>query len=150
MEQQLGVLLNAKLDEFEQGLSSEASAEVQCDHSRFRSEADAIMQQLLALNKYIAEHEQYAHTLCRSTYLGLLIVSIAFKLPHMEAAHGHVAPLHQLLASVCLQPALMGAACTVLDMLCEDVSKQPCCSTIAGPQRRQKQELGFVCQCCLP
>lgn len=58
MEQQLGVLLNAKLDEFEEGLAAEASAEVQCAHSRFRSEADSIMQQLLALNKYIADHEQ--------------------------------------------------------------------------------------------
>ena len=58
LEQQLGVLLNATLDDFEEGLSAEASAQVQCDHSRFRSEADSVMQQLLALHKHIADHEQ--------------------------------------------------------------------------------------------
>ena len=60
MEQQLGALLNTKLDDFEQALSGRLSAEGQCDPSRFRSEADAIMQQLVALNQYIADHEQYA------------------------------------------------------------------------------------------
>lgn len=71
LEQQLGVLLNAKLDEFEQGLSGEASAEVQYDNTRFRSEADSVMQQLLALTKYIADHEQYALDSlppCKSTH----------------------------------------------------------------------------------
>ena len=58
MEQQLGALLNSKLDDFEQALAGWPSAEGHCDAPRFRSEAESIMQQLLALNQYIADHEQ--------------------------------------------------------------------------------------------
>ncbi|DBA77071.1 TPA: hypothetical protein ACH3X1_009658 [Trebouxia sp. C0004] len=58
LEQQLGVLLNAKLDEYEESKSRGKSAELGHEHDRFRSEADAIMQQLVALKKYIDGHTQ--------------------------------------------------------------------------------------------
>ena len=58
MEQQLGALLNTMLDDFEQALAGQPSAMWQCHPSRFRSQADSIMQQLLALNHYIADHER--------------------------------------------------------------------------------------------
>lgn len=56
LEQQLGVLLNAKLDEFEDSKARGKSTELRHEHARFRSEADAIMQQLVALKKYIDSH----------------------------------------------------------------------------------------------
>ena len=58
MEQQLGALLNTRLDDFEQALAGRPSAEGHCDAPGFRSQAGAIMQQLVALHQYIAEHEQ--------------------------------------------------------------------------------------------
>ncbi|DBA69844.1 TPA: hypothetical protein ACH3X2_012558 [Trebouxia sp. C0005] len=58
LEQQLGVLLNAKLDEYEESKSRGNSAELGHEHHRFKSEADAMMQQLVALKKYIDGHTQ--------------------------------------------------------------------------------------------
>ena len=56
LEQQLGVLLNAKLDEYEECLMGDSDQQAVREHARFRSEADAIMQQLVALKKYTADH----------------------------------------------------------------------------------------------
>ena len=59
LEQQLGVLLNAKLDEYEESRScGSGDKQAQCDLARFRSEADAVMQQLVALKQYITDHTQ--------------------------------------------------------------------------------------------
>ena len=58
LEQQLGVLLNAKLDEYEESRSRGNSAELGHEHDRFRSEADVMMQQLVALKAYINDHTQ--------------------------------------------------------------------------------------------
>ena len=56
LEQQLGVLLNAKLDEYDESKSRGNSAELGHEHDRFKSEADNIMQQLVALKNYINDH----------------------------------------------------------------------------------------------
>lgn len=58
LEQQLGVLLNAKLDEYEDSKSAGSSVELGHERDRFKSEADAMMQQLVALKKYINDHAQ--------------------------------------------------------------------------------------------
>ena len=58
LEHQLGVLLNAKLDECEESKGRGNSSELGHEHARFRSEADAMMQQLVALKKYINHHTQ--------------------------------------------------------------------------------------------
>lgn len=58
LEQQLGVLLNAKLDEYEESRSRGNLAELGHEHDRFKSEADAMMQQLVALKNYIDGHTQ--------------------------------------------------------------------------------------------
>ena len=60
LEQQLGVVLNAKLEEYEESRQrgTAASAELGHEHARFRSEADAIMQQLVALKQYINNYIQ--------------------------------------------------------------------------------------------
>lgn len=58
LEQQLSVLLNAKLDEYEECKAADNSEQAMREHAGFRSEADAIMQQLVALKKYIANSIQ--------------------------------------------------------------------------------------------
>lgn len=59
LEQQLGVLLNAKLDEYEDSRGCGSSdKQAEREHGRFRSEADAVMQQLVALKQYITDHTQ--------------------------------------------------------------------------------------------
>ena len=58
LEQQLGVLLNAKLDEYEESKSRGNSAELRHENDRFKSEADTIMHQLVALKSYIDGHTQ--------------------------------------------------------------------------------------------
>lgn len=58
LEQQLGVLLNAKLDEYEESQGGDSDAESAQQHSRFRTEADAVMKQLVALKTYIADHAE--------------------------------------------------------------------------------------------
>ena len=59
LEQQLGVLLNAKLGEYEESRGCGSSdKQAEHEHARFRSEADAIMQQLVALKQYIGDHIQ--------------------------------------------------------------------------------------------
>jgi len=58
LEQQLGVLLNAKLDEYEESKSRGNSAELRHENDRFKSEAETIMHQLVALKNYINDHTQ--------------------------------------------------------------------------------------------
>lgn len=59
LEQQLGVLLNAKLDEYEESRARGGSG-VQAgrEHAASRSEADALIQQLVAIKQYISDHIQ--------------------------------------------------------------------------------------------
>ena len=56
LEQQLGVLLNAKLEEYEDSRFAEESKELGHEQARYKSEADAIMQQLVALKKFINDY----------------------------------------------------------------------------------------------
>lgn len=57
LEQQLGVLLNAKLDEYEDSKGcGGGDKEAKREHARLKSEADAVMQQLVALKQYITDH----------------------------------------------------------------------------------------------
>ena len=60
LEQPLGVVLNAKVAEYEESRyrGTAASPELGHEHARFRSEADAIMQQLVALKQYINNYIQ--------------------------------------------------------------------------------------------
>lgn len=59
LEQQLGVLLNAKLDEYEESRAGTSSGKhAEREHAAVRSEADALIQQLVALKQYISDHIQ--------------------------------------------------------------------------------------------
>ena len=58
LEQQLGVLLNAKLDQYEESRRRGNSVELRREHAMLKSEAEVIMQQLVALKHYIGQHTQ--------------------------------------------------------------------------------------------